>query len=196
MNGKTVAYIRVSGRDHNLARQASTIGEVDETFTDDISDKSRGDRPELLNMLRNVRHGDIVRVASMDRLAHSIIDLAELVEDMNSRGITIKFLAEGLTFGPGHEDGFIVFHRHLLGAVAQLERSLARDRQQEGIELAKQRGAYRGRSRKLTDDQVAHAKELLEAGVPKTTIAAHLECSRRVLYDALAGRGPYASPSL
>lgn len=68
-----------------------------------------------------------------------------------------------------------------------------KERQREGISLAKERGVYRGRARKLTDEQIVEVRQLVEAGVPKTKIAADLDCSRRVVYDALAGRGPYAS---
>lgn len=82
---------------------------------------------------------------------------------------------------------------HLLGAVAQLERSIIKERQREGIELAKARGAYRGRARKLTPEQVDDAHHLVAAGVPKAKIARDLGCSRHVLYDALAAHGAYAS---
>lgn len=129
----------------------------------------------------------------MDRLARSVVDLARLVQGLNDRGITVELVTERLTFDPGAEDYFATFQLHLLGSVAQLERSLIRERQREGIELAKARGAYKGRARKLSPEQITAARQKLEAGVPKTRIAADLSCSRRVLYDALAGRGSYAT---
>ena len=70
---------------------------------------------------------------------------------------------------------------------------MIRERQREGIELAKKRGAYKGRTRFLTNDQVQHARRAAAAGEPKAKIARELGCSRSVLYDALAGRGAYAS---
>lgn len=196
MNGQTVAYIRVSSIDQNPDRQIAKVGDVDRTFTDRVSGKSRVDRPELANMLGHVRQGDLVRVASMDRLARSVVDLAQLVKDMTSRGVTVEFVSERLTFEPGAEDSYAMFHLHMLGAVAQLERSTIRERQQDGIDLAKKRGVYRGRSRKLTDEQIHNARQLIDVGVPKTKIAENFGCSRRVLYDALASRGPYSVPSL
>ncbi len=95
-----------------------------------------------------------MRVASMDRLARSTVDLAQLVQDMTGRGVRVEFIAERLAFAPDAEDPFATFQLHLLGAVAQLERSIIKERQREGIELAKARGAYRGRARKLTPEQV------------------------------------------
>jgi len=130
-------------------------------------------------------------VASMDRLARSVVDLAQLVTELTGRGVRVEFVTERLAFDPGGEDPFATFQLHLLGAVAQLERSLIRERQHEGIAIGRANGVYRGRARKLTDDQVTEATRLAAAGVPKAKIARDLGCSRRVLYDALAARGAY-----
>ena len=192
MSGQIIGYVRVSSTDQNPARQIEAIGSVEETFTDHVSGASRATRTALATMLRHARRGDTVRVASMDRLARSVVDLAQIVVELTSRGVTVEFVAERLSFDPGGEDPFATFQLHLLGAVAQLERSLIRERQREGIALAKTRGAYLGRARRLDEGQVAAARELVEAGVPKAKIARDLGCSRRVLYDALTGHGAYA----
>ncbi len=192
MAGQIIGYVRVSTLEQNPDRQVAAIGVVDETFTDRVSGKNRANRPGLAGMLRHVRRGDTVRVSSMDRLARSVVDLAQLVQEMTSRGVRVEFVADRLTFDPGAEDPFATFQLHLLGAVAQLERSLIRERQREGIEIAKSNGVYRGRARKLTSEQVADAQRLVDAGVPKAKVARDLGCSRRVLYDALAARGAYA----
>ena len=193
MAGQIIGYVRVSSTDQNPARQIEAIGDVEETFTDHVSGGSRATRTALATMLRHVRKGDTVWVASMDRLARSVVDLAQIVVELTSRGVTVKFVAERLTFDPGGGDPFATFQLHLLGAVAQLERSLIRERQREGIAIAKTRGAYLGRARRLDDAQVADARALAEAGVPKAKIARDLGCSRRVLYDALTGTGAYAT---
>lgn len=192
MLGQVAAYVRVSSSEQNPDRQLTAVGEVDETFIDRVSGKSRAERPALAEMLRHVRRGDTVRVASMDRLARSMVDLAQLVQEMTGQGVRVQFVAERLTVDPGSEDPFATFQLHLLGAVAQLERSLIRERQREGIDLAKARGVYRGRARKLTPDQVADAQELVASGVPKAKVARDLGCSRRVLYDALNAGGAYS----
>lgn len=128
MPGQTIAYIRVSSTDQNPDRQIAKVGAVEETFTDEVSGKSRTERPALSKMLRHARRGDTVKVASMDRLARSVIDLAQLVQEMNDRGITVEFVSERLTFDPGADDPFATFQMHMLGSVAQLERSLIRER--------------------------------------------------------------------
>ena len=142
-------------------------------------------------MLRYVRRGDTVRVASMDRLARSAVDLAQLVQDLTTKGVRVEFVTERLTFSPDGEDPFATFQMHLLGAVAQLERSLIRERQREGIEIAKTKGVYQGRARKLTPEQVTTVRDRVAAGVPKAKVARDLGCSRRVLYDVLSVRGAY-----
>jgi len=193
--GQVVGYVRVSSVEQNTARQVAALGEVEETFTDRVSGKSRGDRPALATMLRHVRRGDTVRIASMDRLARSVVDLAQLVQEITGRGTRVEFVAERLVFDSGTDDLFATFQLHLLGAVAQLERSLIRERQREGIEIAKATGVYRGRARKITPEQVADAWHRVEAGVAKVKIARELGCSRRVLYDVLSARGAYAPPA-
>ncbi len=113
--------MRVSSVEQNTARQVSALGEVEETFTDRVNGKSRGGRPALATMLRHVRCGDTVRVASMLRLARSVVDLAQLVQEITGRGIRVEFVAERLSFDPGTDNPFATFQMHLLGAVAQLE---------------------------------------------------------------------------
>ena len=190
--GQVVAYVRVSTIEQNPARQHAAVGAVDEVFTDQVSGKSRGQRPALAALLRYVRAGDTVRVASMDRLARSAVDLAQIVAELTGRGVRVEFVVERLDFAPGDDDPFAMFQLHLLGAVAELERSLIRERQREGIAAAKARGVYTGRARRLTGDQITEARRRIADGVPKAHIAREMGCSRRVLYDALAGRGAYA----
>jgi DNA invertase Pin-like site-specific DNA recombinase len=192
MKGQIVGYVRVSSTSQHIDRQVEAIGPVDEMFTDRVSGGNRQDRAELARMLRHVRNDDVLRVASMDRLARSLVDLEQLVEELTGRGVTIEFLKERLTFAPGDDDGFAIFQRQLIGAVAQLERNLIRERQREGIDLARKRGAYKGRARKLDDEQVRHVKSAVASGESKAKIARDLGCSRRVLYEVLGGRGAYA----
>ena len=138
-------------------------------------------------MLAHVRDQDTVVVASMDRLARSVVDLDRLVTRAHGRGVTIRFLKEGLTFqAAGQADPLAVFQLQVMGAFAQLERALIRDRQREGIAAAKARGVYRGRARRLTPDQVAAARAEITAGVPKAVVARRLGVARQTLYDALA----------
>jgi len=76
----------VSSVEQNTARKVALLGAVEETFTGRVGGKSRGDRPFLARMLRHVRRGDTVRVASMDRVARLVVDLAQLVREITSAG--------------------------------------------------------------------------------------------------------------
>lgn len=192
MPGQIVGYVRVSSTSQNLDRQLAVIGEVEELFKDKVSGRSRADRDGLEAAMRHLRRDDTLRVASMDRLARSLIDLEQIVDELTDRGVTIVFVKERLTFAPGAGDPFATFQRQLIGAVAELERTLIRERQREGIELAKKRGVYKGRARTLTNEQVQLARRMVAAGEPKAKVARDLGCSRTVIYDAIAGRGAYA----
>jgi DNA invertase Pin-like site-specific DNA recombinase len=194
MPGQVIAYVRVSSLDQNPERQLTSIraalaADPDRWFTDHASGGST-DRPALEAMLAHVRDQDAVVVASMDRLARSVVDLDRLVSGLTSRGIDVRFLKEGLTFRSAERaDPLAVFQLQVMGAFAQLERALIRDRQREGIEAAKARGVYRGRARRLSPDQVAVARAEVASGVPKAVVARRLGIARQTLYDALATIG-------
>lgn len=172
---------------------AHSIGEVEQLFTDKASGVNRTGREGLEAMLRHVRAGDTIRVASMDRMARSLIDLAQLVDELMQRGVRVELVKERLIFdGAITEDPFARFQLHMLGAVAELERQLIRERQREGIDLAKQRGVYAGRARALTDEQVDAIRQLDAAGVPRARLAREYGCARRTIHDVVQRRGAYA----
>jgi DNA invertase Pin-like site-specific DNA recombinase len=191
MPGQVLAYVRVSTTDQNPERQLTAIraalaADPDRWFTDHSSGGST-DRPALEAMLVHVRDQDTVVVASMDRLARSVVDLDRLVSELTAGGVDVRFLKEGLTFGSAERaDPLAVFQLQVMGAFAQLERALIRDRQREGIAAAKARGVYRGRARRLAPEQVAAARVEITAGVPKAVVARRLGVARQTLYDALA----------
>ena len=119
-------------------------------------------------MLAHVRDEDIIVVASMDRLARSVVDLDQLVTRLTEKGVNVRFLKEGLTFQPtAGADPLAVFQLQVMGAFAQLERALIRDRQREGIEAAKARGVYRGRARRLTPEQVGPPRRRSARACPR-----------------------------
>lgn len=184
---QTVAYVRVSSTDQNLHRQLEAIGPVDRVFEEKVSGGSRTDRTALAECIRYVRDGDVVRVASMDRLARSLRDLRDIVDEIAGKGATVMFVKEQQTYGRDAEDAMGQLMLNLLGAFAEFERSLIRERQAEGIRIAKAAGKYLGRAKKLTPDQVAEARELVATGVPKTVVARKFDVDRATLYRALTG---------
>jgi hypothetical protein len=124
----------------------------------------------------------------MDRLARHLEDLRRLARDLTGRGVTVRFIKEGLTF-TGDDSPMATLLLSVMGAFAEFERSLIRERQAEGIALAKQRGVYKGRPRSLPPDVVATLRQRVAAGEPKVRIAQDLGISRSTLYDYLRDEG-------
>lgn len=185
--GQVVGYVRVSAADQNEARQLETLGEVDKLFSEKVSGKSR-EREQLKEMFAYVRTGDVPRVNSPDRLSRSTRDLLAMVEELRAKGVEVEFVDNPAlnTDTPNGE-----FMLTILGAVAQLERSVARERQAEGIAIAKRNGVY-DRPPALTAEQLFTARGHVERGVPKAAIARELGVSRQTLYTALGGHGRYS----
>jgi DNA invertase Pin-like site-specific DNA recombinase len=182
MAGKNIGYIRVSSPEQNTERQLDGL-EMDRTFTDKVSEKST-DRPALQGMLRFVREGDHLFVHSMDRLARNLIDLRQMVQDLTDRGVKVTFVKEGLLFN-GDDAAMSVLLLSVMGAVAEFERAILRERQAEGIRIAKVKGVYKGRKASLTNDQAEEIQQKVAAGVPKAKIAREYKCSRETLYRYL-----------
>lgn len=184
MSGKRVGYIRVSTIDQNTDRQLDGIA-LDKTFIDKASGKDT-QRPQLQAALEFLREGDTLVIHSMDRLARNVDDMRRMVRELTSKGITVQFMKESLTF-TSDQSPMSVLMLTLLGAVAEFERSLIRERQREGIALAKAKGnVYTGRKRALDASQVLALRAKVDAGSPKTAVAKEFGISRETLYKYLA----------
>ena len=182
MQGQRVGYIRVSSFDQNPERQLENV-QLDRTFTDKASGKDT-QRPQLESLLTFVREGDIVIVHSMDRLARNLDDLRRIVHSLTKRGVRIEFVKESLSF-TGEDSPMANLLLSVMGAFAEFERALIRERQREGIAIAKQRGVYRGRKKALSLEQVAVLRQRASTGGPKTQIAREFGISRETLYQYL-----------
>jgi len=167
MSGQQVGYTRGSSLDQNPDRQLDGVA-LDRTFTDSASGRSTA-RPQLEAMLAFVRDGDTVVVHSMDRLARNLDDLRALVRTLTARGVRVQFVKEQLTF-TGEDTAMATLLLSVMGAFAEFERSLIRERQREGITLARKRGAYRGRARTLNPEQAAQLRQRAAEGSPKATL--------------------------
>lgn len=179
--GQRIGYVRVSTYEQNADRQLEGVA-LDRVFTDAASGKDT-DRPQLQSLMLYAREGDTVVVHSMDRLARNVDDLRRFVQQQTNRGVRVQFIKENLLF-TGEESPMANLMLTVLGAVAQFERDLIRERQREGIALAKQRGVYRGRRKKLTPERVAELRQ--RAGKEKRArLAREFGISRETLYQYL-----------
>ena len=182
MAGQQVGYIRVSSFDQHPERQLDGLV-LDRVFTDKASGKDV-QRPQLAALLTFVRSGDTVVVHSMDRLARNLDDLRQLVHSLTQRGIRIQFIKEQLTF-TGEDSPLATLLLSVMGAFAEFERTLIRERQREGIALARQRGAYRGRKPALDSPTLHVIQARLTAGATKAQVAREFGISRETLYQHL-----------
>jgi len=187
MDGQRVGYVRVSSFDQNPDRQLEAVS-VTKTYIDKASGKDT-QRPELDQLLAYVRDGDTVVVHSMDRLARNLDDLRRIVQDLTRRGVRIEFVKEGLTF-TGEDSPMAHLMLSVMGAFAEFERALLRERQREGIALAKQRGAYRGRKRSLNMEQIGEIRRRIAAGEQKARVAREMGISRETVYQYLRLSAP------
>lgn len=183
MSGQRIGYVRVSSVGQNTDRQLDGV-KLDRVFEDKASGKSV-DRPELAALLSHVREGDTVVCHSMDRLARNTVDLLTIVKDLTGRGVRVEFVKESLTF-TGEDSPMSELMLTMLGAVATFERSMIKERQLEGVAIAKKAGKYKGRKPSLDAATVAEIKEKAALGIPKTVLAREYGVSRQTLYAALA----------
>ena len=177
-----IGYIRVSSADQNKDRQLTGI-KLDKTFFDEASGKDK-DRPGLRDLLSFVREKDVVVVHSMDRLARNLDDLKQIVNEITDKGASIEFINENLTF-TGDDNPISLLLLSVLGAIAEFERSLIKERRDEGIRLAKLRGAYKGKQKYLTRATVDDIRTQVDAGITKSRIAKKYGISRATLYRYL-----------
>ncbi|WP_175691678.1 recombinase family protein [Burkholderia anthina] len=178
-----VGYVRVSSVGQNSDRQLEGI-ELDRVFEDKASGKNT-DRPALQEAMKYVREGDVLVVHSMDRMARNTEDLLRLVRELNAKRVTVEFVKERLTFSGNSADPMANLMMTMLGGFAEFERALIRERQREGIELAKQKGVYKGRKPSLDAQQIEELRRRVDAGDKKAVIARDFGISRETLYTYL-----------
>lgn len=184
-NGQVVGYIRVSSVGQNTARQEDELSSyrLDRTFIDTASGKDVS-RPQLQEAIAYLRSGDTLIVHSMDRLARNLDDLRNVVRVLTGKGVKVQFLKESLTF-TGDDSPMSTLLLSVMGAFAEFERSLIKERQREGIELAKQRGVYKGRKPSLQESVRQEVLHKLAAKTSKSQIAKDYGVSRETLYKFL-----------
>ena len=189
---KKIGYVRVSSVDQNPERQLEGL-DLDKTFLDKASGKNT-DRPQLEAMIDYARDGDVVFVHSMDRLARNLDDLRRVVFKLTDKHVKIQFVKENISF-TGEDSAMSKLLLSMMGAFAEFERSIIKERQLEGIAIAKKKGVYSGRKPSLDEDKLEELNRLLEEGEKKSEIARKLKISRETLYRYLRSKDSKGSKS-
>lgn len=175
-----VGYARVSTQDQNTELQIDALKQAGcERIFEEKASGAKRDRPELKAALNYIREGDTIVVWKFDRLARSLRQLIETVEELEGRGIGLKSLTENIDTGTS--GGRLVFH--IFGALAEFERSIIRDRTVAGLTAAKARGRVGGRPKALTENDVAAARAMLkQPDITVKDIAERLKVSVATFY--------------
>ena len=120
----------------------------------------------------------------MDRLARNLDDLRAIVLQLNQKQVSLQFLKEQLTFN-GEDGPMATLLLSIMGAFAEFERALIKERQKEGIALAKNKGIYRGRKPVLSSSQIQELKQKVAGGFKKIDLAKQMGIGRHTLYKYL-----------
>jgi DNA invertase Pin-like site-specific DNA recombinase len=177
-----VGYARVSSSGQSLDIQHEALLEAgcEKVFSEKVSGRSTKDRVELAQALDFVREGDTLVVTRLDRLARSVGDLHRIIEALNEKKVAFRCLNQS---GVDTDSSTGRLMLSILGAVAQFENDIRRERQSEGIAKAKAEGRYRGRKASIDP---ARVKELRETGLGPAAIAREMKIARASVYRALA----------
>lgn len=182
-----VGYARVSTQDQSLELQldALRVAGCEQVFSEKITGKSR-ERPELTTCLKMLRKEDVLVVWKLDRLARSLKDLVELINELESRQIGFRSVTEAIdTTTAG---GRLVFH--IFGALAEFEHNLIRERTIAGLAAARARGRKGGRKPSMSSADTRKAAAMLKDDkITKKEVAEHFGVSRLTLNKSLAREG-------
>lgn len=178
-----VGYARVSSFGQSLEFQEEALREAgcDKVFSEKKTGTTQEGREELRRALEYVREGDVFVVTRIDRLARSVSDLGLIVDQLSDKGVSFKALQQG-EFDTTAATGRLFLT--MLGAFAEFETALRRERQMEGIAKAKSEGRYRGRPQSVDK---ALVRRLHAEGEKPAHIAKRLGLARSTVYEALKG---------
>lgn len=175
-----IGYARVSTSDQTTdsQRDALTAAGCVKIFTDEGVSGSLRDRPALADALGYLREGDTLVVTKLDRAGRSLANLLTLISELSERGVGFRSLGEAIDTNTA--SGRLLLH--VLGAIAEFERDLIRDRTRAGLEAARSRGRTGGRPVKVTPDKLEAARLLIDGGASVSAAAEAVGVSRASLY--------------
>ena len=177
-----VGYARVSSVDQNLDVQLETLKSFgcEKIYKEKVSGTSTQGRDELKECLDFVRDGDELVITRIDRLARSVLDLQLIVKELSDKGVNLSATEQPISTKDATSKCFL----DMLGVFAELETNLRKERQNEGILRAKQKGVYKGRKSTIDADKI---KELKESGLGASAIAKEMGIHRDSVYRVLKG---------
>lgn len=182
-----VAYIRVSSADQNLDRQRLELDEnkIEKWFEEKVSGRDM-ERPELKRMLEFIREGDTLYISDFSRLARSVVDLLKICDELNRKNVKLVSMKEKIDTNTN--EGRLMLT--VIGAIAEFERAIIRERQAEGIAIAKAKGRYAGRKpMKINQDFFDECYRLWrERKMTLVDLAKRLNISRSTAYRLIKQR--------
>lgn len=176
-----IGYARTSTAGQNLEAQLKSLQAYgcDPIRSEQVSGTSRKGRAELQTILDFIGKGDTLVVTRIDRLARSMKDLQDIVSALKSKGASLAATEQPVDTSDAAGKAFF----DMLGVFAEFETNLRRERQAEGIAVAKQKGVYKGRKPSVGRDAV---KAALKRGEKPTHIARDMNISRTTVYQIKA----------
>ena len=180
-----IGYARVSTTDQNLDLQTDALKEAGckKIFSDRGVSGAKAERPGLDKALDQLRKGDILVIWKLDRLGRSLSHLLSIIEDLKQKGVDFASIQDG--FDTSTASGKMVFS--VIGAMAEYERNLTRERTMAGLASARARGRKGGRPKQLDEGQVRVAIALANAGeLTIKEICQQVGCSRSTYYRQIA----------
>ena len=175
-----VSYIRVSSQQQSLEVQRESVMKygVDKIFEEKVSGTSTDKREQLKQCLEFVREGDELVITRIDRLARSVLDLQLIVKQLMDKGLTLTSTEQPISTKDATSKCFL----DMLGVFAELETNIRKERQMEGIELAKRKGVYKGGTQRIDVEEI---KRLKSEGLGVTKIAKSMGIHRDSVYRLL-----------
>ena len=176
-----VGYARVSSAGQSLEIQQEQLAQAgcEKLFSEKQSGTSTSNRMALQDALEWLREGDTLVVTRLDRLARSGKDLHDIIDKLSRKKVSFQCLQQGAVDTTTSMGKLVL---GILGAVAEFETDIRKERQRDGIEKAKLRGVYKGRPASIDADKV---RELRTAGMGASQIASELQIGRASVYRLL-----------
>ena len=184
MDSVRLGYARVSTEDQDYQSQLDQLEKLGctEIFAEKVSGKDKDGRPKLAEMIRFARKGDAVHVMKLDRLARNAKDALDIADQLQAKGAGLVIHDIG-GMDINSDVGRLIYT--VLAAVAEMERKRIKQRQSEGIALAKAQGRHLGRNPSLNEDQIKEIRKRVADGEAKLRLAKEYNVSRTTIYSVL-----------